>query len=99
MITMYRSASVATGKWMSALAFAKQIAAYINDTTGTEVGVAVPVGGNPMRVGWVARYESLGALEATMGKLMADPKYVDMAATGGGNFIAGSVHDEIWRAV
>jgi hypothetical protein len=99
MIAFYRSASIATGKWTNAMAFAKEITAYIKDTTGVDVSVAVPVGGNPMRVGWAARYENLGAFEATMGKLMADPKYVELAAKGGDNFIAGSVHDEIWRTI
>jgi hypothetical protein len=38
-----------------------------------------------------------GALEAAMGKLIADPKHVERASKGGENDIAGSVHDELWR--
>jgi hypothetical protein len=99
MIAFYRSAVIAPGKWANAMAFAKEVSAYIKDATGVEVSVAVPVGGNPMRVGWAARYDNLGAMEATMGKLMADPKYVELSARGAENFIPGSVHDEIWRAI
>ena len=31
--------------------------------------------------------------------LMADPTYVGLLAKSADNFIPGSVHDEIWRAI
>jgi hypothetical protein len=99
MIAFYRSASIAQGKVGSALAFSREIAAYIKDKTGVEVHVAVPIGGNPNRVGWSARYENLGALETQQVKLMSDPKYMELVAKGSDNFIPGSVRDEIWRGL
>jgi hypothetical protein len=99
MITLYRSASIAPGKTASSYAFAHEIAGYIKDKTGSTVKVAVPVGGNPNRVVWSLQYDNLGALEAQQTKLMADSKYMDMVARASDNFIAGSVHDEIWRAI
>lgn len=99
MITLYRSASIAPGKNTSTYAFAHEVAAYIKDTTGSVVKVAVPVGGNPNRIAWSLQYDNLGALEAQQTKLMADTKYMNMVAKGSENFIAGSVHDEIWRAI
>jgi hypothetical protein len=59
----------------------------------------VPIGGIPNRIGWASRYDNLAALEATLNKLMADPKYMELVAKGAENFIAGSVHDEIWRTI
>jgi hypothetical protein len=70
-------------------------AAGIEEATGVEVSTALPVGGNPNRIGWASRDENLGALEASRLKLMADPKYKDRVAQAAENFIAGSVHDEI----
>jgi hypothetical protein len=99
MISTYRSAVILPGKFASAVTFAKQIAAYVKDAIGVDVGVAMPYGGNPMRIGWSSRYENLGAYEAAMAKLLADPKYMEMTAKGSENFIAGSVHDEIWRGI
>jgi hypothetical protein len=99
MIAFYRTASIAPGKIGSALAFAKEIAAFIKAKEGLEVAVALPVGGNPNRIGWSTRYENLGDMEARMGRLQADPKYAEMVAKGADNFIAGSVHDEIWRSL
>jgi hypothetical protein len=99
MIALHRSAIVLPGRLSNAVAFAKQVAAYIKDTAGIGVSVSMPVGGNPSRIGWAAHYDNLGTLEAVMGKLMADPKYMEMIAKGGENFIAGSMHDEIWREI
>jgi hypothetical protein len=99
MITFYRSASIASGKVPSALGFAKEISAYVKDKVGVDVGIAVPVGGNPNRIGWAARYDNLAAMEAATDKLMADPKYLELVSKGADNFIAGSVHDEIWRTI
>ena len=97
MIAFYRSACIAPGKFGSAMTFAREIAAYIKDKHGLDLQIGIPIGGNPQRVGWSARYESLAALEASQTKLLADQKYMDMVARGGDNFIAGSIHDDIWR--
>ena len=99
MIAFYRSATFLPGKLTNAVAFAKEVAAYAKDVTGVDVSVAMPVGGNPMRIGWAARYEDLGAFETAMGKLMADPKYLELISKAGESFVPGSAHDEIWRAV
>jgi hypothetical protein len=99
MVAFYRSASVPPGKSMSAIADAKEVAAFATQVTGVEVRVAIPLGGNPFRIGCAARYENLGAMEAAMGKLMADPKDADFSAKSAEHFIAGSFSDEIWRAV
>jgi hypothetical protein len=97
MIAFYRSACIAPGKGGSALTFAREIAAYLKATYGTDVQVGIPIGGNPNRVGWSVRYDSLAALETIQTRLLADVKYMDMVARAADNFMAGSVHDEIWR--
>jgi hypothetical protein len=99
MIFQYRNASIAPGKTVPALAFAKEVAGYVKDKAGVEIGVAMPIGGNPNRVGWAARHENLAAFEAMQTKLLADPKYLELIAKGADNFIAGSIHEEFWRTV
>jgi hypothetical protein len=99
MIAFYRSAAIAPGKVGSAVAFAKEISAYVKDKNKTDLLIAMPVGGNPNRIGWSTHYENLGDLENKMNQLMTDPKYLEMVAKGSENFIAGSVRDEIWRTV
>jgi hypothetical protein len=99
MIAFYRTAAIAPGKLASTLAFAKEVSAYITAKTGSEVAVAMPVGGNPNRIGWSTRHESLAEFDAMMMSLMTDPAYVEMLAKSADNFIPGSVRDEIWRTV
>ena len=99
MIAFYRNAAIASGKVGSAIAFAKQIAAYVKDKHGVDLSIAMPVAGNPNRIGWAARYENLAALEAKMTAITSDPHYKEMAAKGSDNFIAGTIHDEIWRTM
>ena len=99
MIAFYRNAAIASGKVGSAIAFAQQIAAYVKDKHGVDLSIAMPVAGNPNRIGWAARYENLAALEAKTTAITSDPHYKEMAAKGSDNFIAGTIHDEIWRTM
>jgi hypothetical protein len=99
MIAFYRTSSIAPGKVASAVAFAKEVAAYITTKTGTEVSVAMPVGGNPNRIGWSTRHESLADFDGVMTALMTDPAYLELISKNSDNFIAGSAHDEIWRVI
>ena len=97
MIAFYRSVTIDSGKQVSAMAFAHEIAAYVRDKHGVDIRIGVPIGGNPNRVGWSAQYENLAALEASQTKMLSDPKYLELVAKGQQNFIPGTAYDEIWR--
>lgn len=99
MIAFYRNAAIAPGKVGSAIAFAQQIAAYIKDKHGVDLSIAMPVAGNPNRIGWAARYENLAVFEAKWTAITSDLRYRELAAKGSENFIAGTIHDEIWRTL
>lgn len=99
MIHFYRGAAIAPGKIASALGFAKEISAYLKAKHGLNVEVSMPIGGNPNRIGWATTYDSLGAMESAMAKMMADSSYMEIVRKGAENFIAGSVRDQIWRSV
>lgn len=96
MITSYRIASVAPGKTASAIGFAHEIAGYMKSTYGTEPEVMMPIGGNPMCIGWATRYKDLAAVA---GKLPADVKYWEIVGKATDYFIAGSIQDSIWRTL
>lgn len=99
MIVFTRTASIAPGMMMPAQAFGREIAGFIKDKNGTDVELLLPWGGNPNRIGWSARYASLAAMETAVAALLADRGYQELVASGGGNFVAGSLHDEIWRTI
>lgn len=99
MIYFYRTATIGPGKMVPALAFAGDVAKLIKNKTGKEVTIGVPVGGQAGRVAWFVAYDSLAQLEEFQTKLMQDSEYQALLAKGGENFVAGSLHDEIWRII
>ena len=99
MIAFTRTASVAPGKLGSAVAFAREIAAHFQKTYDVKLEVLMPIGGNPNRISWAARYDSLATWESLGNKMLADPVYMAMVTQGSENFIAGSVEDSIWRTL
>ena len=99
MIAFVRTSSVATGKVGNAMAFAKEISAYIKSHFGVEVTVLTPIGGNPWRVAWSSRYQDLAALQAMMHKMTADQGFWELANKNADCFLAGATHDAIWQEV
>jgi hypothetical protein len=96
-IYFHRSASVAPGKATAAMSFAREVAAYIKGKTGLEGKIGMPIGGNPNQIDWFVHSENLAALDDTQTKLMQDQKYMELISKSADNFLAGSVHDQIWR--
>ena len=99
MISFFRTASIAPGKAGDAIAYAHKIAKYIEEKHGLKIGVLMPVGGNPYRIGWHAMYPGLAEMEAMTAKLMADPEYMALVAGNAPNMLPGSVLDDIWRTI
>ncbi|MEY4736468.1 MAG: hypothetical protein RL302_787 [Pseudomonadota bacterium] len=99
MIVFTRTASIAPGQNLGAMVFAREVAVHIKKTTGVQLEVMVPVGGNPSRVAWTTRHENLGVFEQFQSTVSADMAYLQMVAGGADNFIAGSLEDSIWKLV
>ena len=98
MISLVRTGAIAPGKGVAAAAFAQKIVDYWKNTYDRELQLLRPIGGNPNRIAWVARYKDLAEYDAVSLKSMADPKYLELLATGGDLWIAGSIHDQLWRS-
>jgi len=99
MITFYRTVVVAPGKLNSALAFAREVSGFVKSKTGKEVKIAMPIGGNPNRIGWMAQYENLAGFEEVMNKLNNDAKYQELLASAAGNWVPNTLKDELWRSI
>ena len=99
MIRFMRTAAIAPGMRVEALAYAKTLSEYWRTQFGAKLEVLVPIGGNPHRIGWRTEYESLADMEAKRARVSADAKYQEMLRSGSGNFIAGSLNDVIWQTV
>lgn len=99
MITFIRSAVIAPGKTGEALAFAHQIAKLVTEKFGTRIELLMPVGGNPSRIAWSARYDSLAEWDTLSAKLLADSDYLKAIAATGDIFVPGSMNDDLWRSI
>lgn len=99
MIAFNRTASIAPGKTAAALGFAHEIASYMKRAYDVKLEVLMPIGGNPQRITWSARYQDLAALDAVNSKILADKEYMALASKGSENFLPGSLRDSIWRTV
>jgi len=98
MITVSRTITTTGEKFAGAVRFAHDSAGYIKSKTGVDFKVEVPVGGNPMRLRWIAQLESLAAFELMNAKLSSDPKYMDMVAKTTQHVLPGTTVDEIWQS-
>jgi hypothetical protein len=98
-IAFVRVMSAKPGKTGAAMMFAKGIAAYVKGSHGVELEVLRPIGGNPQRVAWSARYADMATMEAFTNKLMTDAKYWELVNGGADCFIPGSAYDSIWQTV
>ncbi len=99
MIAFNRTASIAPNKTASAIGFAHEISAYMKDAYGVELEVLLPIGGNPQRIAWSARYKDLAALDAVSTKLISDKRYWELVGKSSDNFLPGSIRDTMWRTV
>ena len=99
MIYFLRNATIAQGKMVPAMTFARDIAEYIKSKTGKNVTIGMPIGGQSNRIGWFVEYENLAELDKIQGGLLQDAEYLAISSKGGENFIAGSLHDDIWRTL
>jgi hypothetical protein len=99
MILVQRSVSVAPGMLAAAMAFANEIATQVKATTGVDVKIAVPVGGNAARMAWISNYEDLTHYETSARKLLNDQKYMEVIEKAAGIYVANTLHDEIWRTL
>jgi len=97
MIAFVRVASVKPGKQVAAMAFAKEISAFLKGSYHLDLEVLRPVGGNPQRIAWSTRYADMTSMETTTTKMLADPKYWELVNGGAECFIAGSMRDAIWQ--
>ena len=99
MITITRTASIAPGKMVDAMAFAHQVTRHIKEKHGVALQVLMPIGGNPSRIAWQSSHDSVAQWETLIGKLLGDKDYMDLVSRNSASFLAGSVHDEIWRQI
>ncbi len=99
MINWSRTSCFPSKNMGAALAWAREVAAYVTNKTGVELKVEIAASGNPYRLRWISQAESLAALEQATKKVMSDPKYMELLAKAADLFIPGATIDEYWSSI
>lgn len=89
------------GRFPEAMAWAKEISAYLGDKHGASVEVHVESFGETNTIHWFVDYEDLASVERMNAALAADMKYWGMikGANEAQLFIEGSIQDQLTIAV
>lgn len=99
MVHITRSAAIAPGKAGEAIAFGHKMVKHFKEKHGKDVDLLMPIGGNPNRLAFHSRYESVAGWEEMVSKLFGDSVYMELIAKNSTTFLPGSVNDEIWRTL
>ena len=104
MIHFRRTLQIAPGRQADAIARGHEAVALWKEITGHTFRVSVVTTGTLGRFCYSADYESMGAWEAAVAKVNAQPDWIahnakwDPAMRDGTNpFVPNTVHDEYWR--
>jgi hypothetical protein len=100
MVYLVRSARAQQGRSQAALPWAFQVATYLNENyPQVNVEVLRNINGPIDQVHWVARYESLAALEEIRNTLAKDDAYQELVGAFQTIFVLESAVDNIYATV
>ena len=99
MIRLERSVRTKPGKMGEALAWANEIAKYINDRSpdGNDVLVFNQMFGDVGAVGWFLDTANLNDLSVLMGDLAADQEYWAVVNKGADLVVEATAQDRLWQ--
>ena len=97
MIRWMRSAQIAGGKTMQAIAWIKELQGYLKEKYDFNVEVYGDVFGEVGTVRWIVDYENLAALENGQKQIMEDQEYWQKLEKTPDLFIQGKVNDVVMR--
>jgi hypothetical protein len=97
MITLIRTAEIAPGKFAEAVTFAHTVAAAVEKVVDHKLQIAMPIGGKPFALAWIATEPDMATFTANNAKLMADAGYIKLIESGAALFLPGSIQDQLWQ--
>jgi hypothetical protein len=101
MVRFERSVRTKPGKMGEALAWANEVAKYINDRSpdGNDVLVFNQLFGDVGAVGWFVDTANLNDLNVMMSDLAADEKYWAVVNKGADLLVEATAQDRLWQQV
>ena len=100
MIRWIRTAQIAGGNPMPAIAWAKDVAEYVKKYEGfSSIDVFTDAFGEVGTIRWIVDYENLASFEKVQNQIMSDPEFFRKTENAPELFIQGKTHDMIMNSV
>jgi len=84
-------------KVADAMMFGVEVAEYVKQLTGKQVGFSSVVTGDLSRVAWVMFAKDMAEIEAVEEQTQSDPGYMALFGRSEGLFVDGSLQASIWQ--
>lgn len=97
MYTWFRTYSARIGKMAELLALSQEAVDHLKKRHGVEVDMYTQLGGDPMKIGLVGRYETLNDLGALEAAAAADEEWAAIVNRAEALAVEGSVVDQFWK--
>ena len=97
MYVWMRTYSAKVGKMAEALALTAEAVAHAKSKHGLEIETYTQLGGDPMKIGIVGRYDSLGDLGKLEVAIAADEQWAAIVSRAGPLLEDGTVEDQFWK--
>ncbi len=97
MISWFRTYQSKIGKMPELIALSEEAAKYLESTHGLKVEIYTQLGGDPLKIGLLGRYDDLGAVDKLNQKIANDSGWAQLMSRGEELAVEGSVQDEWWQ--
>ncbi len=97
MISWFRTYQSKIGKMPELIALSEEAAKYLESTYGLKVEIYTQLGGDPLKIGLLGRYDDLGAVDELSQKIANDNGWAQLMSRGAEFAVEGSVQDQWWQ--
>lgn len=97
MISWFRTYQSKIGTMPALLDLSREAATHLESTYGIKVEVYTQLGGDPMRIGLLGRYNDLAGVDTLNQKIASDSKWADIMSRGADLAVEGSIEDAWWQ--
>ena len=99
MISWFRTYQSKIGKMPAMLDLSREAAKHLESAHGLDVEILTQLGGDPLKIGLLGRYDNLAAVDDLNQKIAVDSKWADIMSRGEALGVEGSVRDEWWQQI
>jgi len=99
MISWFRTYQSNIGKMQELVALSQEAAKYLESAHGLKVEVYTQLGGDPLKIGLLGRYDNLGAVGDLEERIASDSKWAKLMSRGSELAVEGSIQDQWWKQI